>query len=155
MSSLSVRLELAAIAECSDALSKGQILARAAEIAGDSYQLDSEHVQGRLTDREKLGSTGFGRGIAIPHAKLDKLAECVGIFFRLARPVDFDSHDGKPVDLIFVLLSPQMAGVIHLKALAEISRYLRDENMVAKLRGASGRDALFTLLTDQRQSKAA
>lgn len=155
MSALSVRLELAAIENCSDAISKGQILERAAEIANECYQLDARHVLDRLTSREALGSTGFGRAIAIPHAKLGSLTECVGIFFRLAQPVDFDSHDEKPVDLVFVLLSPEMAGVVHLKALAEISRFLRDENMVAKLRGASGRDALLTLLTDQRQSKAA
>src|SRR4051812_11090668 len=99
-----------------------------------------------LTDREKLGSTGFGGGVAIPHGKIEALDTVFGYFARLASPVDFQSVDGLPVDLVFLILSPPDAGAAHLKALAGASRALRDRSLAAKLRGARSRDALFALL---------
>lgn len=99
-----------------------------------------------LGEREKIGSTGFGGGAAIPHCKIEGLDRVVGHFARLATPIDFQSVDGLPVDLVFVILSPPDAGADHLKALAGVSRTLRDRNLTAKLRGARSRDAIFALL---------
>lgn len=155
MTDLSVRLELAAVRDCPDVGNKDDILRSIARIGQECYRLDADAILASLTAREALGSTGFGRAIAIPHAKLASLDHCVGIFLRLAEPVAFDAHDGKPVDLIFALLSPQKAGVEHLKALAAVSRFLRDEHLVAKLRGASGQDALYALLNKQPEQQAA
>lgn len=155
MTDLSVRLELAAVRDCPDVVDKADILRTIARIGQECYRLDADTIQAGLEAREALGSTGFGRSIAIPHTKLASLDHCVGIFLRLSEPVPFNSHDGKPVDLIFTLLSPQKAGVEHLKALAAVSRFLRDDHMVAKLRGASGQDALYALLNRQREQQAA
>jgi nitrogen PTS system EIIA component len=109
------------------------------------HDVDSTLVVERLTERERLGSTGFGGGIAIPHGKIDGLDHVVGLFARLAQPVDFTSIDDEPVDLVFMLLSPTDAGAAHLKALAQVSRVLRDKGFVAKLRGAATDDALYAL----------
>jgi nitrogen PTS system EIIA component len=109
------------------------------------HDVDSALVVERLTERERLGSTGFGGGIAIPHGKIDGLDHVVGLFARLAQPVDFSSIDDEPVDLVFMLLSPTDAGAAHLKALAQVSRVLRDKAFVAKLRGAATDDALYAL----------
>ncbi len=155
MTDLSVRVELAAVRDCPEVADKKAILSTIAGIAQSCYGLDAATIEAGLVAREELGSTGFGRSIAIPHTKLASLDHCVGIFLRLAEPVSFDAHDGKPVDLIFALLSPQKAGAEHLKALAAVSRFLRDEHMVAKLRGASGQDALYALLNRQREQWAA
>jgi nitrogen PTS system EIIA component len=109
------------------------------------HNVDSTLVVERLTERERLGSTGFGGGIAIPHGKIDGLDHVVGLFARLAQPVDFASIDDEPVDLVFMLLSPTDAGAAHLKALAQVSRILREKAFVAKLRGAATDDALYAL----------
>ena len=109
------------------------------------HDVDSALVVERLTERERLGSTGFGGGIAIPHGKIDGLDHVVGLFARLSQPVDFGSIDDEPVDLVFMLLSPTDAGAAHLKALAQVSRVLRDRAFVAKLRGAATDDALYAL----------
>ena len=109
--------------------------------------IDARLVAERLADRERLGSTGFGGGVAIPHAKFDGLAAVTGVFVRLAQPIDFDAVDAMPVDLVFALLSPTDAGGEHLKALARVSRQLRDPQFLAKLRGAGSRDALWALFT--------
>ena len=155
MSILSVKLDIAAVRDCSGDGGKSGIFRMIGQIAQQCYRLDPECVSEGLMVREALGSTGFGRKIAIPHAKLTEFDDCVGIFLRLAEPVPFDAHDGKPVDLIFALLSPQKGGNEHLRALAEVSRFLRDDNMVAKLRGAAGQDALYALLSKQREQRAA
>lgn len=155
MTDLSVRLELAAVRECQDIGDKGDILSTIARIGQECYRLDADAIRTGLAAREALGSTGFGRSVAIPHTKLASLDHCVGIFLRLAEPAPFNAHDGKPVDLIFALLSPEKSGVEHLKALAAVSRFLRDDHMVAKLRGASGQDALYALLNKQREQRAA
>jgi len=155
MTDLSVRLELAAVRDCPAVAGKDDVLRTIARMAETCYGLDAEKTRTGLAAREGLGSTGFGRSIAIPHTKLASLDHCVGIFLRLAEPVPFDAHDGKPVDLIFALLSPQKAGVEHLKALAAVSRFLRDDHLVAKLRGASGQDALYALLNRNYEQRAA
>lgn len=129
------------------ATSKKALLQQLAAIAGQAYGLDPRLTGERLLAREKLGSTGFGGGIAIPHAKIDGLERVVGVFARLAQPLEFAAVDDLPVDLAFLLLSPPDAGAEHLKALARVSRRLRDKAFAAKLRGAGSRDALYALLT--------
>ena len=108
-----------------------------------------------LTERERLGSTGLGAGIAIPHGKLPELRRLHGFFARLERPIDFAAVDDRPVDLIFALLAPENAGADHLKALARISRLLRSAAICGKLRGTDNADALYALLTDGSASAAA
>ncbi|MFK7843342.1 MAG: PTS sugar transporter subunit IIA [Sphingorhabdus sp.] len=155
MTILSVRLELAAVRDYPVDGGKDDILRMIGRIGQECYGLDADEVQAGLVSREALGSTGFGRAIAIPHTKLANLDHCVGIFLRLSHSLDFNAHDGKPVDLVFALLSPEKGGVEHLKALASISRFLRDDHMVAKLRGAAGHDSLYALLSKQREQRAA
>ena len=116
---------------------------------------EARQVAERLADRERLGSTGFGGGVAIPHAKLEGLTAPVGLFVRLAQPIEFQAVDDLPVDLVFTLLSPVDAGQEHLKALARISRRLRDRPFVDKLRGAGSPDALYALFTTPDPRRAA
>ena len=112
------------------------------------YDLDRQSVLEGIEQREKLGSTGFGRGVAIPHARLSGLKRPVAAFLRLENPVDFEAADGMPVDLVFGLLSPEQAGASHLHALAAISRMMRDERMHDALASAPGPEALFGLLSN-------
>ncbi len=126
----------------------------AASIA-DVTGADAALVATRLAAREKLGSTGFGGGVAIPHAKLPDLDAPVGVFIRLAQPMAFQAVDDLPVDLVFALLSPERAGSVHLKALARVSRRMRDRNFLGKLRGAGSRDALYALFTTAESRDAA
>ena len=111
--------------------------------------LAAKDIVAALNAREKLGSTGFGGGVAIPHGKVDGLTRVVGAFARLSQPIDFGAVDGLPVDLVFLLLSPPDAGADHLKALASVSRAFRDRATVAKLRGAGSKDALYALLAGE------
>ena len=135
--------------------SKKQILQelanKAAELCGQSERTILEILQ----QREKLGSTGVGNGIAIPHGKLPNLPRLHGLFARLEKPINFDSIDEQPVDLIFLLLAPESAGADHLKALARVSRLLRNAAICEKLRGTDSADALYALLTDTAASAAA
>ena len=108
-----------------------------------------------ILERERLGTTGVGNGIAIPHGKLANMERPHGLFARLERAIDFDSIDDRPVDLIFLLLAPETAGADHLKALAQISRLLRDRNICEKLRGTDTPEALYALLTDSTSTRAA
>lgn len=117
--------------------------------------LQAKDVVAALTERERLGSTGFGGGVAIPHGKIEGLPALFGYFARLNSPVEFHSVDDMPVDIIFLLLSPPDAGADHLKALARVSRMLRDRQIVAKLRGARSRDAIFALLSGVETLNAA
>lgn len=112
------------------------------------YDLDMAQVSERLNERERLGSTGFGRGVAIPHARLPGLGRPVAVFLRLEAPVSFEAADDMPVDLVFGLLSPEPAGAVHLHALAAISRMMRDDTMRAALLQAPGDEALFGLLSN-------
>lgn len=128
-----------------------QLSAVAARLTG----IDAKLVLDRLVERERLGSTGFGGGVAIPHGKIDGLDRVVGVFARLAAPVDYQALDDMPVDLVFLLLSPPDSGVEHLKALARVSRRLRDRAFVAKLRGAGSEDALYALFATGETRDAA
>ena len=127
---------------------KTQILGALADCFSEVYGLDRAMVLERIEERETLGSTGFGRGVAIPHARLDALARPVAAFFRLESPVDFASSDGMPVDCVFGLLSPEQAGATHLQALAAISRLMRDERMHERLIAAPDADAIYALLVN-------
>ncbi|MFD2779959.1 PTS sugar transporter subunit IIA [Novosphingobium pokkalii] len=128
--------------------SKAQILDTLADCFAAVYRLDRAQVQERIEERESLGSTGFGRGVAIPHARLDGLSRPVAVFLRLEEPVDFDSADGMPVDCVFGLLSPEQAGAVHLQALAAISRLMRDDRMHQRLSSAPDADALYAVLVN-------
>lgn len=125
------------------------------DLAARSLGLDSGEVSEALLERERLGSTGFGRGIALPHAKMADLTGVRGLFLQLSRPIDFQAVDGLPVDLLFVLLSPLDAGADHLKALAGVSRMLRNESIADRLRGAKSDEALYALLADGETRDAA
>ena len=127
---------------------KQAILEALAERFAQGYELDAAQVLERIEEREKLGSTGFGRGVAIPHARIPGLKRPVAVFFRLAHSVDFAAADGMPVDLVFGLLSPEQAGASHLQALAAISRLVRDETLYTALAEAEDQEALFALLTN-------
>lgn len=128
--------------------SKAAILEVLAERFAAAYRLDRDLVLEALEEREKLGSTGFGRGVAVPHARIDGINRPVTVFLRLTAPVEFDSADDLPVELVFGLLSPASAGATHLHALAEISRLMRDEALQEALLGADSTEALYALLTN-------
>ena len=128
-----------------------ELSSRAAKVTG----LPEREIFDTLQQREQLGSTGIGQGIAIPHGKLANLKKIVGLFARLERPIDFDAIDDQPVDLIFVLLAPEGAGADHLKALALIARFLRDPANAAKLRGCRNLDATYSVLTHSMTSNTA
>jgi PTS system nitrogen regulatory IIA component len=120
------------------------------ELAAKAARLTGQNERGifdTLMQREKLGSTGVGNGIAIPHGKLAKLDKLFGMFARLERPVAFEALDGQPVDLVFLLLAPEAAGADHLKALARVARLLRDPDIARKLRESRDAEALFAVLT--------
>ena len=134
---------------------KKALFQQLAGVAGRLVEVDPRLVVERLGDRERLGSTGFGGGVAIPHGKIEGLERVVGMFARLAQPIDFHAIDDIPVDLVFLLLSPPDAGVEHLKALARVSRRLRDRAFVAKLRGAGSPDALYALFAAGESRDAA
>jgi len=128
-----------------------ELARRAAEISGEHERA----VFDVLMERERLGTTGVGNGIAIPHGKLASLDRLHGLFARLDQPVDFQAIDDQPVDLIFLLLAPESAGADHLKALARVSRLLRDKAICEKLRGTDTPDGLFAILTESMETRAA
>jgi PTS system nitrogen regulatory IIA component len=128
-----------------------QLAAASSRLTG----IPAKTIAASLNAREKIGSTGFGGGAAIPHGKIDGLTRVFGYFARLEAPVDFQSIDGLPVDLVFLLLSPPDAGADHLKALARVSRIFRDPQVMAKLRGARSKDAIFALLAGAEARDAA
>ncbi|MCW0183045.1 MAG: PTS IIA-like nitrogen regulatory protein PtsN [Zavarzinia sp.] len=125
--------------------------ARAAAITG----VHERTIFDILLERERLGTTGVGQGIAIPHGKLSEIDRLFGLFARLSQPIDFESIDEQPVDLIFLLLAPQGAGADHLKALARVSRLLRDKETCEKLRHGDSVEAIYSLLTDSARPHAA
>jgi PTS system nitrogen regulatory IIA component len=125
--------------------------ARASRLTG----IEERDIFDVLWQRERLGSTGLGQGVAIPHGKLATLKSIVGILARLAEPIDFDSVDGAPVDIVFLLLAPEGAGADHLKALARISRLLRDGPAVEKLRASRDAAALYAVVTEGETSSHA
>ena len=137
------------------ATSKKQALQKLAKHAATVIAQPERALFDVLVERERLGTTGVGMGIAIPHGKLPNLDRPRGIFARLSQPIDFEAVDDQPVDLIFVLLAPESAGADHLKALARVSRLLRDRDVCEKLRGSDSAEALYALLTEPSQSDAA
>lgn len=128
-----------------------ELARRAAAVAG----ADEHKIFETVWEREQLGSTGIGGGTAVPHGRIPGLAKPMALFARLEKPLDFDAIDGQPVDLIFLLLTPAEAGADHLKALARISRLLRNRAICSKLRGTEAADAIYALLTDRAASHAA
>ena len=128
-----------------------ELALRAADISGQPERA----VFDVLMERERLGTTGVGNGIAIPHGKLEKVDRLYGMFARLEAPIDFQAIDDQPVDLIFLLLAPETAGADHLKALARVSRLLRDTQTCEKLRGTNTVDGLYAILTESMGSRAA
>jgi PTS system nitrogen regulatory IIA component len=135
--------------------SKKQALQELAKRASELTGIEDRKVFEVLIERERLGTTGVGNGIAIPHGKLAGLERLHGLFARLESPIDFDSIDEQPVDLICLLLAPETAGADHLKALARVSRLLRDRAMCKKLRGTDKAEAIYALLTESTASHAA
>jgi PTS system nitrogen regulatory IIA component len=127
---------------------KRQVLQELARRAALMTGIADKRIYDALNERERLGTTGIGSGVAIPHCRLAGLTRLYGFFARLDRPVPFDAIDDQPVDLVFLLLAPEDAGAEHLKALARVSRLLRDRATCEKLRGANSADALYALLTE-------
>lgn len=144
-----------AVLERVNAGNRKALFQQLAAVAADVYRLDAAAIVETVAAREKLGSTGFGGGVATPHGKLPGLDQVCGVFARLTHPIAFDAVDDLPVDIVFLLLSPPDAGAAHLKALARVSRMLRDRAFVANLRGAASRDALVALLTADQARDAA
>ncbi|WP_309611332.1 PTS sugar transporter subunit IIA [Sphingomonas sp.] len=134
--------------------SKRGLLQQLASVSAQRLGLPSDVVQACIAQREKLGTTGFGNGVAIPHGKLEGIASLYALVARLAEPVDYKAIDGQPVDIVFLLLSPLEAGAEHLKALAAVSRVMRNPATLEKLRGARSRDAFAAVLmgTDERDA---
>ena len=128
--------------------SKKQALQELSQIAEDVTGVSSRDIFGTVLQRERLGSTGVGQGIAIPHGKFDGIDKLFAIFARLETPISFDAMDDQPVDLIFMLLAPESAGADHLKALARISRTLRDPEVTKKLRASDTTAAIYAILTE-------
>jgi PTS system nitrogen regulatory IIA component len=135
--------------------SKRQVLKELAQKAAATLGLDQQQLLDALMERERLGTTGIGHGIAIPHARLAGLSRLVGLFARLDHPVDFESLDDQPSDLIFLLLAPDSADADSLKALARISRVLRDPALRERLRQERDRDAVYRMLTQKPECHAA
>lgn len=152
---LSTLLVPEAVKSSSSYSSKKRLFQDVGELAQAIYGLDASDATHAFLEREALGPTGVGKGIALPHARIPGLTEIRGFFFRVEKPMDFGSVDRQPVDLIFALLAPQESGVDHLKALALISRTMRDTSLCSKLRANSDAATLHTLLISESGSQAA
>ena len=137
------------------AKSKKHVLQEMSATAADLTGVSERDIFDTLLQRERLGSTGVGQGVAIPHGKLAELTEIVGLFARLEKPIDFEAVDGEPVDVVFLLLAPESAGADHLKALARISRFLRAPSSIENLRIAGSSEAVFAILTEAEKEHAA
>jgi nitrogen PTS system EIIA component len=152
---LSKLLTPAAVRVLGQLTSKKRLFQELGEIAAQAYGLSGAQAIDGLQERETLGPTGVGHGIALPHARLEDLKGIIGVFVRLERPLDYDSVDRQPVDLVFGLFAPKDSGVDHLKALALVSRTMRDPNVVAKLRANADPAKLHAILTESRAPQAA
>ena len=144
-----------AIRVCNGVKSKKRLFQDLAEIAAAAHGIDEAAAIDALQERESLGPTGVGHGVALPHARIDGISEVAGLFMRLEKPMDFGAVDRLPVDLVFALLAPRSAGVDHLKALALVSRTLRDNAVCAKLRANTEPAPLHAILIEARPSQAA
>jgi len=138
-----------------DRRTKAEIIEAISELFSGAYDLADRDVLERIEERERLGSTGFGRGVAIPHARIDGLKRPTVAVIRLKEPVDFGAADGLPVDLVIGLLSPENGGVSHLHALAAISRMVRDEKLRSALLEADNAEALYGLFANASDQNAA
>ena len=134
---------------------KKHVLQELAERAAALTGLDAADIFTAISEREKLGGTGVGEGVALPHARIEGLERCVGVFAKLDQPIDFEAFDGRPADLVFLLLAPTTAHAEHLKALAGVSRFLRRPGVPDRLRQAGDRDAVFTVLVQPATGEAA
>ncbi|GLS29839.1 PTS IIA-like nitrogen-regulatory protein PtsN [Mesorhizobium albiziae] len=152
---LSDLIEVTAILPALRANSKKQLLQMLSEKAAATTGIPEREIFDTILQRERLGSTGVGNGIAIPHGKLAGVKRITGVFARLDQPVDFEALDDQPVDLVFLLLAPEGAGADHLKALSRIARVLRDADTVAKIRGTKDAAAIHTFLASTPASHAA
>lgn len=148
-------LDPAAIRVLSSATSKKRLFQTLGEVAQAVYKLDEGLVVDALQERESLGPTGVGHGVALPHARLDSVDKVTGVFVRLIKPLDYASVDKLPVDLVFALFAPRNAGVEHLKALAYVSRTLRNPDVCKKLRANDDPAKLAAILNSDQGSKAA
>ena len=137
------------------ASSKKRLFQEIAEVGQHAYNLDAQPTVEALLDRESLGPTGVGHGVALPHARLSHLSEVCGVFVTLEKPLDFGAVDRQPIDIAFALFAPEDAGVEHLKALALVSRTLREQSFCTKLRSNSDPATLFTILTEHQPVQAA
>lgn len=137
------------------ASNRKQALQMLCEAAGAKLGIDSREILDSVMERERLGSTGVGDGVAIPHARLDGLAGVFGLFARLKTPIDFEAIDGRPVDLVFLLLAPEAASTDHLKALARVSRVFRRDDIRTRLRMTDARDGMAAILAQEASSDAA
>ncbi|UYV37414.1 PTS sugar transporter subunit IIA [Rhodobacteraceae bacterium D3-12] len=135
--------------------SKKRLLNELGEVASAAYGLDASVAVDALIERESLGPTGVGRGVALPHARVDSIDHVVGVFVLMEHPIEFESVDRQPVDIAFALFAPKEDGVEHLKALARVSRMLRDESICQKLRANGDASTLYTILTDDQPMQAA
>lgn len=135
--------------------SKKQLLQEIAKVAADAAGLHERQVFDILVERERLGSTGMGGGVAIPHARLEGLPRVYEVFAKVDKAVEFEAIDGQPVDLVYLLLAPMEAGADHLKALARASRLLRDQAVCAKLRGSDSAEAIMLVLGSQGEASSA
>ncbi|MBV9527544.1 PTS sugar transporter subunit IIA [Sphingomonas sp.] len=152
---LSDILDFDAITTRLSAGNKRSLLQQLSNLAAQRIGVDAAEIQASVSEREQVGSTGFGQGVAIPHGKIESLGRIYGLFARLAEPIDYKAIDGRPVDLVFLLLSPADAGGDHLKALAAISRVTRNVPTLEKMRGARSRDALAAVLIGADERDAA
>lgn len=152
---LSKLLTPAAVRVVGQLTSKKRLFHELGEVAAQAYGMSGAVAIDGLQERETLGPTGVGHGIALPHARLEDLKAIVGVFVRLEKPLDYDSVDRQPVDLVFGLFAPKDSGVDHLKALALVSRTMRDPGVVAKLRANSDPAKLYAILTEARAPQAA
>lgn len=152
---LSRLLSPQAVKVVADVSSKKRLMQSIAEMSETLIDVPGARIFEALQERESLGPTGVGHGIALPHARLEGIDGVVGVFVRLERPIDFDAADRQPVDLVFTLLAPLESGVDHLKALALVSRTLRDPALCVKLRANSDAATLYALLTEDEATQAA
>ena len=152
---LSEFLDFDSIKPAMPAGNKRALLQQLSQLAAQQLSRDPAEIMGSIVARERLGSTGFGEGVAIPHGKIEGLPQIYGLFVRLSEPIDYRAIDGEPVDLVFLLLSPSDAGADHLKALAAISRIIRHGPTLEKMRGARSRDALAAVLIGADERDAA
>ena len=144
-----------AVKSVGKSVGKKRVLQEMSQLAASVYNIDENAAFDALQERESLGPTGVGAGVAIPHARVDGLDRVVGVFYRMEKPIEYDSVDRQPVDLIFALFAPIDSGVDHLKALALVSRSLRDASVRSKLRSNNDESTLFAILTEIATPKAA